>query len=242
MPAQDVELVYKVKEYTVPDSKKLVFFFCPFAIRAWLLALPGFPIWHLNRQGYSVVAYSYPTAIAVKSVEVTLANLRAIIEDSRRRIAQINPSVEISCFGASMGTVLAANVAAEHSRIRKVILNLPYADISDHIIALPGIRTIPSRRLKAYLSTVDNEQHLKAAFDPYSPITLIQEFKGKKLLVYSSRDDHILQFIHTAKFHEALRRADVDIEYHQNNRGRHFLAALVNYMHYRRWLRFLERA
>lgn len=240
MPGKDKKLVYKVNEYTVPGSNKTVMFFCPFAIPGWLLALPMFPIWHLRRHGYNVVVYSYHVDIAIRSVQLTVTNLQAIIDDAGQKIARIDPSVEISCFGTSMGTVLAANVAARHQRIQKVILNLSYADISDHIVALPSIRTISTKRLKAYLATVDDERHLRQSFDPYSPLTLVQEFRGKRLLVYSSRDDHILQQIHTTKFHVALQKAAINLEYHQNRGGRHFFAALVNYLRYRKWLRFLE--
>lgn len=130
MPTIDSELVYTVKEYRTPDSKKVVLFFCPFGISSWQLTVPGLPIWRLRKQGYSVVAYSYKTIIATKSLKLTIDNMEAMIADAERRIAQLPEDVEIVCFGTSMGTLMASNIAARHSRIKKVILNLSYADSS----------------------------------------------------------------------------------------------------------------
>jgi predicted esterase len=243
MPAldtQDTQLVYKVREYTVRQSHKTVLFFCPFGIPSWTLNAPGLPIWRLRRNGYSVIAYSYTTAIATHSVQLTVANIDAMLADAEQRIAAMPAGTEIICFGTSMGTVLAANIATRHANIKKVILNLSYADISDHIVALPSIRTIPSRKLQAYLDTAGSVADLRAAFEPYSPLSLTDQFHGKRLLLFSSRNDRVLQQVHTAKFRTALDAAGIDLEYYQNSRGGHYFAALVNYLRYTRWINFLR--
>jgi pimeloyl-ACP methyl ester carboxylesterase len=241
MPETDPQLVYKVTEYHAKVAGRTVFFFCPFGLPVWLLALPGMPIWHLRRHGFAVIAYSYWSAIATGTYQQTVANIRAMIDDVRHRLSLLNPEEEISCFGTSMGTVMATNVAAEYPRIKKVILNLSYADISDHVINLPSIRTIPAKRLQAYLEAAGSEENLRAAFDPFSPVTLTHQLKGKKVLLYLSKDDGILKLIHTTKLHDALVAAGVDLEFHQNRRGRHVFALFVNYLRYRRWLQFLEQ-
>lgn len=242
MPASDSSLVFAVHEYGRQDADKVVLFFCPFGISSWQLALPGMPIRHLRKAGYTVISYSYRTVIATKSLKLTIDNIEAMVANADQRIDALDPEAEIICFGTSMGTLMAANVAARHKRIKKVILNLSYADISDHIIALPSIRAISSKQLKAYLATAGSEEDLRAAFDPYSPLTLVEQFRGKKLLVYASRNDRILKLVHTTKFHVSLRKAGVDLCLYQNNRGGHYFAALVNYLRYHRWMGFLQES
>lgn len=238
--AESLSVVYKVREYTAGQATKLVFFFCPFSVPSRLLTLPGMPIWHLRRAGYSVVAYSYGRDIATKSVEITLSNFIAIGKDVDRRIRKLDESVEIIAFGTSMGTVPAVNAAAKHGRIKKVILNLSYANISDHIVALPDMRTIPQKILSAYIASAGDEAGLRAALDPYSPLNLAGELHGKKVLLYSSRDDPILKDVHTVRFREALKEHEIELEHYENIRGGHFFAALYNYLRYTRYMRFLK--
>lgn len=240
MPSPESRLVFTVKEYGVAGSNKLVLFFCPFGIRSWLLNIPGMPIWRLRKNGYAVISYSYQTAIATKSVQMTIDNIKAILADVEKRIAHVGQSVEISCFGTSMGTVMAANVAVRQQRIKKVVLNLSYADISDHIVSLPSIRTIPAKKLQEYLHSVPSEANLRVAFDPYSPLTLAREFQGKQLLVYASRTDVILKLEHTRKLHAVLHDAGIDMQLVHNARGGHYFAALYNFLKFRIWLQFLD--
>lgn len=240
MSAKPLTLVYKVKQYGNTESKA-VFFFCPFGIPGWLFALPGLPIWHLLRNGYSVVAYSYGTAVATRSPQVTIDNIQAIRADVAERINVLDEGVEMSCFGTSMGTVLAANVAAEHTRIKKVVLNLSYGDISEHIINLPSTRTISRKRLKAYIESAGDKQKLARVFQPYSPLNLVNELKNKKVLLYLSRGDHILQLTHTAKFRSALEAAGVNLQYFENARGGHSVAILYNSLRAKRYMDFLNR-
>jgi pimeloyl-ACP methyl ester carboxylesterase len=240
MPTSASTLVYKVHNDQVPNAGKLVLFFCPFGIPSWQLALPGMPIWRLRRAGYSVTAYSYPLAIATVSTQVTIDNMEAIMRDAAERIAATAEDVEISCFGTSMGTVLASNIAARHPRIRKVILNLSYAEIGDHILALPDMRTIPKKRLAAYIAAGGDADDLRTAFAPYSPIRLASKLHDKKILLYLSRKDRILQAVHTGPFRQALHDQGIDLQYHENSRGGHYASALVNYLRYRRYVAFLD--
>lgn len=234
------QLVYTVKEYGKSDANKVVFFFCPLAISARQLSGPGMPIWRLTRAGYRVIAYDYPPSISSTSAQHTLANIEAILADANGRMAKIPAEVAVSCFGTSMGTVLAVNFAVQHDRIQKVILNLAYADISDHILHLPNLPTVPAKRLRTYLETVGGEQGLRAAFDPYSPLSLVNRLEHKKLLVYSSKNDPILKPVHTKAMHDALTENHIDAEFYQNRGGGHLPALYINFWRYKRWLRFLE--
>lgn len=234
------ELVYTVNEYGKPDSSKVVFFFCPLAISARQLSGPGMPIWRLARSGYRVIAYDYPPSISSTSVTHTLANIEAMLMDANERLAKVPTELPVSCFGTSMGTVLAVNFAVQHDRIQKLILNLSYADISDHILHLPNLPTVPAKRLKAYLDAAGGEKGLRAAFDPYSPLSLVNRLQHKKLLVYSSKNDSILKLVHTRALHQALVENHIDAEFYQNRGGGHLPALYINFWHYKRWQRFLE--
>jgi pimeloyl-ACP methyl ester carboxylesterase len=239
-PLSSQQMVYTVKEYGDPHSNKVVFFFCPLAISSQQLSRPGMPIWRLARRGYRVITYDYPSAISTTSVAHTLANMEAILTDANDRLAQISASAEVSSFGSSMGTVLAVNLAVQHPRIKKVILNLSYADISEHILHLPNLPTVPTKKLQKYLEEAGGEEALRAAFDPYSPLKLVHTLAHKKVLLYASKNDHILKPMHTVAFRKALIDAGVDLEYHETNGLRHVPALMLNYMQYKRWMRFLE--
>lgn len=233
-------LVYKVKQYGNPKAKT-VFFFCPFGIPSWSLNLPGLPIRYLLRDGYFVVSYSYETAVATRSPQVTIDNIQAIQADVEKKINTLDDNVEVSCFGISMGTVLAANIAAANTRIKKVVLNLSYGDISEHIINLPPTRTISRKRLKAYIEAAGDEKTLAREFQPYSPLSLVSELKNKKILLYLSRRDQILQLTHTVKLRNALEAAGVQLQYFENVRGGHSIAIIYNCLRAKRYRDFLNK-
>ncbi len=232
--------VYKVKEFG-GNNHKTVFFYCPFGIPSWQLMLPGLPIWRLVKNGYRVVAYSYGNAVATRSLQMTIDNIQAMLVDSATKITKLDESVQISCFGISMGTVLAANVTARHPRIKKVVLNLSYSDTAEHIINLPPIPTISRKRLTVYIKAGGGNEDLRTAFQPYAPLNLVNQLKNKRVLLYLSKTDRILQFQHTRQLRDALQANGTDLRYYENKHGGHFFAALYNNLHSKRYLGFLEQ-
>jgi pimeloyl-ACP methyl ester carboxylesterase len=233
-------LVYHVKEYG-NSTDKVVFLFCPFSVPSWQLALPGLPIWHLTRAGYRVIAYSYSLKIATVSPQQSCVNIEAIIADADRRIKQLGIEVQVYCYGTSMGTVLAANVAARHARIKKVVLNLCSADIVEHIASLPSMLLIPPRHLKQYIAAGDGLAGLNRIFDSYSPINIIDQLAGKQVLLYLARNDRLHQYRHTKQLLQEFRAAGVELEYHESTHLGHYFAALKNHLNARQFMSFLAK-
>lgn len=206
------------------------------------MALPGLPIWHFLRNGYQVVAYDYNISIATESSQLTVAVIESIISDAEARINDFKPAVSIFCYGTSMGTVMAANVAARNHRVKKIVLNMSYADIATHIYHLPFMVSIPPRLLKRYIDASGGEAGLHQFFDDYSPLLLAHHFKGKEVMLYLARNDRIHQPEHTRHLSSALRDAGAHITYHNNPILGHYFGCLYNHLRAQRYLDFFDKS
>lgn len=231
---------YYVKEFG-PHSDKIIFFFCPFGVSIWSFNLPGMPIWRLRRSGYNVVAYSYDVSIATKSVKFTIDSIELILSDADSRLRAFKRGANISCFGSSMGSLIAFNFAARHANVKKVVLNLSYSDIIDHLLAFPETRTFTKELTNSYLASAGSRSRLKEEFSPYSPINLVDKFRSKKVLLYLCRNDRLLKFQHTSNIRRALKNSGIETEYSENKVGGHTFAVILNSLLYRRYLQFLNR-
>ncbi len=203
------------------------------------MALPGLPIWRLVRAGYKVIAYSYKLSIATASPEITITNLNSILKNVDERIKKIDQNVGISCFGTSMGTVLAVAAAARHERIQKVILNLSYSQIATHIQNLPPMWFVPPYLLRKYIAKSGGPDGLHAIFDQYSPVSLASNLNGKSILLYRARKDRILRYADTTELAFALSRAGARVTYYENASLGHYFGSLLNHLRFNRYMDFL---
>jgi pimeloyl-ACP methyl ester carboxylesterase len=232
------ELVYQVKEYG-GVSDKVVFLFCPFGVPSWQMALPGLPIRRLTHRGYKVFAYSYGLPIITITPAITIENMRAILDDADKRINRLGSNQTIYCFGTSMGTVLAANFASHHTRVSKLVLNLCYVNIADHILHLPFMWLITPRKVKQYVAAGGGTHGLHKIFDPYSPDHLLDRLKGRDILLYTSRNDRILQYKDTKDLRKSMNKANIHVSYSVSRWLGHYLTALANHLRAKKYLQFL---
>lgn len=241
MPKTPKTPSYRAREYGATSSHKVIFFFCPFSIPSWQLALPGLPIWYLARAGYHVIAYSYPLTIGTVSPQHTHATIRTVLADADNRINQLDTDTQISCYGTSMGTIFAARFASRHSRIRKVILNLCYSDIVDHMLALPPMFLFSARRLRDYIAAGGGPNGLHGLFDSYSPLYLVDQLADKQILLYLARNDRLHQYGHTQKLLQELRsNPAINLEYYENLYLGHYFAGFKNHLAAHRYMKFLR--
>lgn len=234
-------LVYRVDTFGDPDAANVAFVFCPFGVPNWQMALPGLPIWHLRRKGYYVISYSYALTIITVSAELTMANFEAIMADAKARLSQVSPHARVITFGSSMGTVLAMNFAAASPRVHKLILNLCYFNIAEHILNLSPMPKLSSAQLQAYVRTAGGPAGLHRIFDSYSPDHLTSAMKGRDVLLFLSRNDRILKFRHTAKLRGRLESAGARVTYYESGGLGHYFAALTNHVKAARYMGFLAR-
>ncbi len=230
---------FRVKVYG-RGAGPVVFFFCPFNIPSWQAALPGLPVWRLVRAGYRVVVYDYDATIATVSAQVTLGRFEAILGDaaSRLRAYNVDGVREFYAFGTSMGTNFAINLAARHLEVTKVVLNLSYSNVADHIIAMPALKLVPRSVWDRYLEASGGEVGMHRNFDAYAPLNLASQMTGKQVLLYLARRDRLLQYRHTRQLLERLRSSDCELTYYENPRASHYWAALRNGLGGRQYLQF----
>lgn len=242
MQKNQISNTYDVTEYGNKTATTIVFFFCPFSVPSWQLALPGLPIWRLTKAGYRVVAYSYHLAIATSSPGYTLAAIQSLLSDADKRVDRYGQNIQIFCYGTSMGTVFATNLAARHSRIDKVVLNLCYSDITEHVLALPPLFLIQPKRLANYIAAGGGPTGLRHLFDQYSPLYLVDRLAGKEILLYLARNDRLHQYKHTLKLLQVLRETTgIKLEYSENAYLGHYFAALKNHLVGHRYMNFLDK-
>jgi pimeloyl-ACP methyl ester carboxylesterase len=231
---------FKVVSYGSSISDRVILLFCPFAIPSWQLNLPGLPIRHFRRAGYRVIAYSYRLEIANKNPDTTLKYLDAIIADADRRISSFKKGTTVYCFGSSLGTVLAVNVAVHHEQIKKVVLNLSYYDIAEQILNLPPMILVSPKRHKSYITAGGGADGLHKIFDRYSPASLLNQLSGKQVLLYISRKDRLHRYRDTKNLPIAMKDAGVDLTYYENAHLSHYFSAFRNHLDYKKYMEFLN--
>ena len=205
--------------------------------------MPGLPIQRLVRAGYRVVVYDYASEIATVNAEVTVREFELLLADAAERIAayERDGETEFYAFGISMGTNFAVNLAVRHPEVTRLVLNLSYSDITEHIVSLPALKTVPKAVWERYVAVSGGESGMRRQLDRYSPLHLAEHLKGREVLLFLARADRILQYQHTRRLLDRLRKAGCGVTYYENLHGGHFVAALRNNLNGRRYLEFFGR-
>lgn len=233
---------YRVKVYGKP-SERVVFFFCPFGARRWQFLLPWLPVKRLMRAGFQVVCYDFNTAIGRKGPAHALEVVKAVEQDVERRVTGFRKRgvTHLSCFGVSMGTLFAAYSAAHNPSIKKVVLNLSYSDIADHILNFPGMVFLPKRSVKKWIRAAGGVKEIKDVTAPYSPLTYVDKLSKKRVLLYLSRKDRVLRYPSTSQLKYALEQLNTDLTYIENPRHGHYITASINNIKSSVYIPFLSK-
>ena len=232
-------LVFRVSHYG-DDLRPAIFLFCPFGVPAWQLNLRGLPIWRFRRAGYQVIAYSYRASVLTVSAELTMQNFNAIMDDALNRLNNLTKDVPVYAFGSSMGTVLAMNFASRSPRVTKIVLNLSYFNIAEHILHLPPLPRLSAGRLSSYVADAGGPDGLHHTFDLYSPDHLAGDMDDRDILLYLSRNDRVLQYRHTRKLRAKLVEAGARVKYVETAGLGHYFAALSNHLRASTYMEFLN--
>lgn len=195
------------------------------------------------RGGYQIVCYDFNTIGVSRSPQKSVEILRDVEEDVRRRVKAYKSqgAIEFSCFGASMGTLFASYCAANTPEVKKVVLNLPYGDITEHISTFPGMLLLPKSRVQKFIDTAGGEEELKELVDQYSPIVNAKKLSNKQVLLYMALKDKVLQYKISVKLKEALEKFGTDLTVVENKRLSHYFAATKNHYKGSVYMDFLNR-
>lgn len=199
---------FRVLEKLV-DSDKVIFVFTAMGTKIPLYRLF---VRALNRLGYSVVIYDYPTD---PLFDVRLDEWKKfyedIIADAQHKIGVYKQDGvrNFYAYGVSMGTLVANKFTRDTPDIKHVILNLTYGDIADNIWTYKGMR-----KTKASLMKQNIDIHgLRDSITYVDPIVNAKGLKGKKVLLYLAKRDKVLVHEQTKETKMALEKAGVDLEY-----------------------------
>jgi hypothetical protein len=221
---------------------KVIFVFCPFGTRRWQLLIPFQPISRMLWADYQVVCYDFNTARVTRDPLKSIEILNSVFHDVATRVKEYKAQniSQFSCFGASMGTLFASYCAANIPEIKKVVLNLPYGDVAEHIATFPGILFLPKSRTQRFVQAIGGEEQLKKLTDRYSPLQNAPKLSKKQVLLYLALKDRVLLYKISVKLKESLENLGTNLTIVENKKLSHYFAATIN--HYKGgYMNFLNK-
>lgn len=226
---------YRVKGNLV-DSSKVVFIFTAFGTK---IETYRYFVSALNKRGYSCILYDYPVAIVNKAqLDEWHTFYDDILADVKARIRKLKMQgyTSFSTHGSSMGTLIASLVSRKCPEVSHTVLNLPYGDLAHSIYSVK-----PARKAKEKFIQQGITQHAFAdAFAYVDPLVTAPEFKGKKVLLYISKSDDVLDYNDTYRTRVSLEKAGAHLTYYENKRLGHYLSGVKNILGIKRLVKFLD--
>ncbi len=214
---------YRVQECLI-DSDKVVFVFTGMLTKIWQYR---FFIKRLNKAGYSVVIYDYPSRLVHDAkFEEWLEFFDVLVDDAQKRINEFRQDGvrAFYAYGYSMGTLVAHKLARETPDIHHVILNLTYGDVAANVWISPRTRKAKKNLLKRGVSIEELRQNV-ASFDP---IVNVKGLKGKKVLLHLAKRDRILHYPITKETKAAFEQAGLNMQYFENRYLGHIAGGIKN--------------
>jgi len=214
---------FRVQEVLV-DSDKVVFVFTGMLTKIWQYR---FFIKRLNKNGYSVVIYDYPSKLVHDAnFDQWHEFFAEVIQDAQKRLQQYKTRgyQKFLAYGYSMGTLIANKLARETPEISHVIFNFTYGDIATNIWRSKRTRKA-KRNLQERGISIEQLRLVVADFDP---IVNAKGLRGKKVLLHLSRTDRILHYPITKETKRAFEKASLDMTYQENKYLGHLAGGLKN--------------
>lgn len=226
---------FRVQENLV-DSDKVVIVFTAFGtqMRAYRLFTKV-----LNKRGYSSIIYDYPASIVHDAqIDDWHGFFEDVFADVKMRIKTLKAASyqHFYAHGSSMGTLLAAMAGRKCPEVTHTVLNLPYGDLGTAIYSAPPARYAKEKFLEQGIT----QEVFAEAFAYIDPLKTAPEFKDKKVLLFISKPDKVLDYNNSFNTRHALERAGAKLTYVENKRLGHHLGAVKNIVGIRRLTRFLE--
>jgi len=202
---------FRVQERLV-DSDKVVFVFTGMLTKIW--QYKPF-IKRLNKAGYSVIIYDYPSRIVHDAnINEWYQLIESLMKDVQNRIINLKEmnAKHFYAYGYSMGTIIAQKLTQITTEITHVILNLPYGDLAKNIWTSPRTR----RARKSLKKQGITMEQLRQKVTDLDPIVNAKGLRDKKVLLHQSRRDRILYYPITKETKLAFEKAKVDMFYDEN--------------------------
>lgn len=230
----EVHKRFRVKEKLV-KSDKAVFVFTALGTKIGSYRLF---IRSLNKHGYSCVIYDYPVSLITNAqVQEWHACFDDVISDAQRRIATLSKKgvISFSAHGSSMGTLFAGLLTRKSPEIGHTILNLPYGDLAHNIFTSRP----PRRARKKFIKDGVTEQQIARALAYVDPLKTAAEFKGQKVLLYTSKRDNVLDYKDVKRTRIALEESGAQLTYVENKLLRHYGSGVKNILGIKKLMEFL---
>lgn len=122
-------------------------------------------------------------------------DLRAAID----WVAQARPGTRIAVVAYSMGAATAILTAAGDPRVEALVLDSPFATMSDVIVAAYRRQRLPSGRLVPVANLVNRVRH-RYAFAEVRPIEAMPALAPRPILLVHGTADSIIPFEHAERF------------------------------------------
>lgn len=182
-------------------------------------------ILRLRKNGFSVIAFRFSVRqimdLRIDTLPIGIDDICKIVVEYE---AKRTDNLQTISFGNSMGSVFAWHVAQRVPGIDKVIANTGYALISKMTFEWP--------KNKKWLKELSQQGHtaetLHKAIADSEPITHFDKLKGKRVLLFMSRNDNVISFEHAQLFKDALERNGIKYTYVETNDKTHGLVVAKN--------------
>ncbi|MDB5183093.1 MAG: hypothetical protein JWO47_877 [Candidatus Saccharibacteria bacterium] len=231
----EVHARFRVQESLV-SSGKVVFVFTALGTKISTYRLF---VRALNKCGYSVIIYDYPISLMVRAqLDEWHGFYKDIVNDAQARIQRLSGEgvSSFSAHGTSMGTLVAGLLGRTTPQISHTVLNLTYGDLARNIYT-----SKPPRRAKEkFVKQGITEAMLAKEFSYIDPVKTAAEFKDKKVLLYLSKPDSILDYNDSLRTKKALEQTGALLTYYENKRLGHFLGGAKNISGIKKLIAFLE--
>ena len=226
-----------IKEYG-KSNKKVLFF-----LTAWTSTIAQH--WVISKllqfNGYHVITYSYDNSILSPNVQDTVKNCFVVKNQILKQIESLK-NQGINTFyilGESMGALLGLMIANSSKDISKIVLNTVGGDLAETVWswdkAKPWFKNdIIKQGIKL--------QELKKIWKDISPINNIDNLQVKKILMYISKKDNIIQYESQAlTLFNALEQRNYKVKLVTNNYLHHVFTVAYNLLRPRLYLTFINQ-
>jgi alpha-beta hydrolase superfamily lysophospholipase len=226
---------FRVNENLV-TSDKVVFIFTALGTK-----IGGYKLFirSLNKHGYSCVIYDYPMSLITDAeTREWQACLDDVVADAKLRLARLSGDgvTDFSAHGSSMGTLFAGLLTQRAPEISHTVLNLPYGDVAYSVFNSRPPRKARERFQKDGVS----QQKVAEALAYVDPIKTAPAFKGKKVLLYTSKRDGVLKYNDAKRTREALVKSGAQLTYVENKHLGHYSSGVKNILGMKRLVAFLK--
>jgi hypothetical protein len=205
-------MLIKIKEFMKPESKQIVFFMGPYGVP---LAKLWWPIRSLQKSGYSVIAYEYPTAIFrtgdPKRLPIAIDETRCHVKEAVAKLKK-QGYTDFGFMGNSLGALVVYNCL-------KAVPELGWGILNGGGDAAEAVWNFSTER-KYFEATGYTLETLRKAWLPVQYPDL-GDLKGKNFILISSHGDKLTTVANALKTRDHIINAGPDAEIIMHRRMGH---------------------